>query len=279
MDAATVEEVTSVVAGMSRLSGLHVTWKWFTETESRSLPTSISNHNNPFCEAVKSIEGLSEQCKRDDIYRFTSGAPVPRTPFLKQCHAGITEILVPVYRGDDCVGMLYAGPTRPPRGSCPYGRARRAFRELPLLDRRVLGDVAAVLSFVARRLGGTVEPAMPAPPAGGPLEGRIAAAVRLIEQRLAEPLRAGEVARACALSPSRFTHVFTSALGIPFSSYLAQRRMSRARRLLVQSDLSVRDVGQACGYANQDYFSAAFSKAHGVSATHYRHRHAAKVLP
>jgi AraC-like DNA-binding protein len=270
------EEVIGMVEALSRVSGVGITWKWFIEPESRLLPRSISNHNNVFCDAVKECTN-PELCKRDDIYRFAPGNAVPRAPFLKTCHAGVTEMLVPVLRGADCVGMLYAGPVRTPKSACPCAGARRAMGELPLLDRRLLNDIAEVLGFVARRLDGS--PLDTGVPAAGALDPRMAQAIRHIEQHLAEPLRAGEIARACALSPSRFMHVFSSAVGTPFSSYVVQRRMARARRLLVQSDLSIGDVGRACGYASQDYFSAAFTRTNGVSASAYRRAQARRLAP
>jgi AraC-like DNA-binding protein len=278
VDKALVREVKEVAHAVGRLTSLHVTWKWFAVPDGELIPRSLSNHTNPFCSMVKGC-GHSELCKRDDIYRLSWGKRVPRRSRLKQCHAGATELVVPVMRGNACVGLLYLGPVRAPRVTCPYADAAKQFGALPLIDRDVLDAGGRMLSFVARRLAADTSRDVGIAASHDTLDQRIRTAMRHIDGRLEERITVREIAAACNLSPSRLMHLFAAEAGESLWSYVARRRMHRACRLLVQTDLSVRDVGRACGYPGQDYFSSAFRNALGSSPSAYRAIHAARVVP
>jgi AraC-like DNA-binding protein len=55
--------------------------------------------------------------------------------------------------------------------------------------------------------------------------------------------------------------------------YVQQQRMGHAKRLLLNTDLSVFQVAARTGYEDPYYFSRLFSRTQGVSPTRFR-RHA-----
>jgi AraC-like DNA-binding protein len=52
--------------------------------------------------------------------------------------------------------------------------------------------------------------------------------------------------------------------------WIAERRMTEARRLLVESDLSVAEVGQRVGYTDPGYFVRSFRRAHATTPLAWR---------
>ena len=53
--------------------------------------------------------------------------------------------------------------------------------------------------------------------------------------------------------------------------YLNSLRMTRAAKLLSTSpDMSISDIGYACGFDTSQYFSSSFSKFHKMSPRQYR---------
>ncbi|MDA3926083.1 MAG: AraC family transcriptional regulator [Kiritimatiellae bacterium] len=72
------------------------------------------------------------------------------------------------------------------------------------------------------------------------------------------------------LSYSVFRRMFKKEIGHTPLAYQINIRISRARVLLEQTDLSVSEIAQQVGFANVFYFSKMFSKRVGQTATGYR---------
>ena len=92
----------------------------------------------------------------------------------------------------------------------------------------------------------------------------------------AEPGRAWTVdalARAVAMSRSRFAARFTALVGRPPLDYLAEWRMQRARGLLRVDGTSVAAVAAQLGYRSEAAFSHAFRRRLGVPPGAFRRAH------
>jgi AraC-like DNA-binding protein len=86
---------------------------------------------------------------------------------------------------------------------------------------------------------------------------------------------AGEVAleaaaRALGVSPFNLSRVFSAEHGVSFTDALTTTRMDRARELLREGELSVKQVASAVGYANGNYFAKVFRRVSGQSPSAYR---------
>jgi len=103
-------------------------------------------------------------------------------------------------------------------------------------------------------------------------ERRINAACRRIYENLAAVPDADTLAAEFCLSRSRFTHLFREVTGKSLTEFVQSLRMTRAAELLVSSELSVREVAEAVGIFDQNYFSRCFSKHIGISPREYRQR-------
>lgn len=92
----------------------------------------------------------------------------------------------------------------------------------------------------------------------------------IIEERLAHNLSLAEVARECGLSVSQFARAFKRTTGMPPHRFLLERRMERARQLLVTSQQPLAAVADACGFADQSHFTKVFRKVQGRSPGAFR---------
>ena len=91
-----------------------------------------------------------------------------------------------------------------------------------------------------------------------------------IDDRYDEPISLRDVARAVSLSPGYLTTVLRRKTGRTVQEWIAERRMAEARRLLVESDLSVEEVGRRVGYGESGYFVRSFRRAHGATPLGWR---------
>ncbi|GAA2035560.1 hypothetical protein GCM10009839_40400 [Catenulispora yoronensis] len=100
----------------------------------------------------------------------------------------------------------------------------------------------------------------------------VAAVVRRIEERLAEPLAVAELARVAGVSHNHLTRLFHEHVGDTVVGYIAGRRMARALHLLQASTLSVTAIAAAVGIPDLQAFNKACHKAFGASPRTLRAR-------
>lgn len=91
-----------------------------------------------------------------------------------------------------------------------------------------------------------------------------------IEAHYRERISLADVARAVGLSPGHLTTVVRRKTGRPVQEWIVERRMVEARRLLVETDLAVEQVGRAIGYADPGYFARQFKRAHATTPRGWR---------
>ena len=91
-----------------------------------------------------------------------------------------------------------------------------------------------------------------------------------IPLRLQEPLTVELLAAESGYSVGRFSHLFKETVGQSPHMYLVERRLEKAKDLLIHTHYTIAAVGRAVGFADQNYFSRFFKKQTGVSPTAYR---------
>ena len=91
-----------------------------------------------------------------------------------------------------------------------------------------------------------------------------------IEDRYPERVSLKDVASSVSLSPAYLTTIVRRKTGRTVQEWIAERRMAQARRLLVESDLSVEEVGRRVGYADPVYFARSFRRTHGTTPLRWR---------
>jgi AraC-like DNA-binding protein len=74
-------------------------------------------------------------------------------------------------------------------------------------------------------------------------------------------------------SPSYFSRLFSKVFGMPFSRYLTEHRIERAKRLLMQDSLLLSDVAAKTGFRSASYFCAVFKNETGMSPRQYAADH------
>ncbi len=79
-----------------------------------------------------------------------------------------------------------------------------------------------------------------------------------------------DVSREIDISPYYFSKVFKEATGENFIDYLTGLRIDKAKDLLENTDMSMKEICGEVGYSNPNYFSRIFKKVVGLSPTEYK---------
>jgi AraC family transcriptional regulator len=100
------------------------------------------------------------------------------------------------------------------------------------------------------------------PPAarGGLAPWQLRRAKAMLVSHLDEPISLAELARACKLSPSHFARAFRQTTGQPPHRWLMEQRIEKAKQLLVDTTLSLAQIAQTCGFADQSHFTRVFAQ-------------------
>lgn len=147
-------------------------------------------------------------------------------------------------------------------------------REVDALAAELLGDrpgreVAVrarseLLLVAATRLTAEARPQAPAASAA------VAAALDVIDARYAESIGLREVAAEVDRSPAYLTDLVRRETGRSVGTWIRDRRLSAARRLLRETSLPVAEVGARVGYADPTHFARVFRREHGHSPSQWR---------
>jgi AraC family transcriptional regulator len=84
-----------------------------------------------------------------------------------------------------------------------------------------------------------------------------------IEANLACDLQLVELCAVAGISRSHFARAFRNTIGMAPHSFVLQRRLARAVELLTERMLSVKEVAERCGFADQAHLTRAFKSRFG----------------
>ena len=85
-----------------------------------------------------------------------------------------------------------------------------------------------------------------------------------------EDITAETLAGLSGVSVQHFCRVFKAETSMRPLEYIAKRRISQAKSLLLNTDSDIGDIGKQVGYEDRNYFSIVFKKLEGVSPREYR---------
>ena len=99
---------------------------------------------------------------------------------------------------------------------------------------------------------------------------KLAQVIQAMEANIEDPVSPAKLAAAVGLSTRQLERLFRRYLNRSPKRYYMELRLQKARNLLMQTDLSVINVGLACGFTSPSHFSKCY-RAH-YETTPYRER-------
>jgi AraC family transcriptional regulator len=108
---------------------------------------------------------------------------------------------------------------------------------------------------------------------GGLPKHKLRRVTEFIEENLERDLTLAEIAGIAELSPFHFARSFKQSTGSTPIQFLTQRRIDLAKRLLVDSELPIVEIGLRAGFKNQSHFTTLFRKITAMTPKAYRNEH------
>lgn len=98
---------------------------------------------------------------------------------------------------------------------------------------------------------------------------------KYINNHIEERLTLNDVAAVFGLSSNYLSALFKKTCNIGFSEYITQRKIARAKTLLLEQDMKIYEVAEMLGFESAFYFSKVFKKVEGSSPREYMQAHLA----
>jgi AraC-like DNA-binding protein len=99
---------------------------------------------------------------------------------------------------------------------------------------------------------------------------QIKRACDFIEAHLEGNPSIASLSRECYVSRSHFSRAFRVTIGMAPHQWRVQKRIERAKSLMISSDRSVAEIAVMCGFVDQSHLSRVFARAVGVSPGKWR---------
>ena len=91
-----------------------------------------------------------------------------------------------------------------------------------------------------------------------------------ITDNLKEDLNLESIAHNFNLSPYYFSRTFKEVMGCKLTDYINTIRIKKAKELLIENKMSIKEIGYTVGYSDPNYFSKVFKKYEGYSPKEYK---------
>ncbi len=243
-----------------------------------------AENQSPFCRLLNETHSGHISC-RDVNQRIVQIAGIQGAT-TQTCFAGLATTSVPVHFEGKIIAFLKTGQVfREPPTDLDFDRLRKQFlkwgisedqmkrlRESYLETRTVLprryGHMVVLLDIFAGQISAQasslammIEGSIPEP---------VEKALHHVRKHLDQHLALEETAHLVGLSRAHFSRLFTSAVGCPFTEYVARSRVTRARELLQRPAMRVSEIAQACGFQSLSQFNRVFQKYTGQTPTAFR---------
>jgi AraC-like DNA-binding protein len=99
---------------------------------------------------------------------------------------------------------------------------------------------------------------------------KIQKAIRFVDDSYRTDISRDAVAGLAGMSSSHFSRMFRKVMGMSYQDYLNSRRITKAKKLLRTSPLSITEIAEYLGFADTTGFGRIFKKLTGHTPSAYR---------
>lgn len=95
---------------------------------------------------------------------------------------------------------------------------------------------------------------------------------KYLEENYMHDIALGDVASTLNYSDAYFCKVFKQCFGVSFVMYLAQLRVRKAKEMLADITINIKEISGMVGYQDPNYFTKVFKRMEDVTPSEYRIR-------
>ncbi|WP_238046422.1 PocR ligand-binding domain-containing protein [Enterococcus mundtii] len=254
---------------------------------------------SPFCQNMRANPQFKHLCQKCDAYGGLEASKTGK-PHIYQCHAGLTDISLPLIHDRQLHGFALFGQVKVSdiedhqidrihpsiTNWKEHAELRHARNKVRVVNRKQVTAAASLFETIAQhyekeenhprdRIKFNIKTAEHKPIKSKNKRidsdhGEINKAIEYINKNLSRNITLDEVANHVYLSHYYFSRLFKKELGISFVNYLNKQRIEQAKELLRQTNLNVQKIAYRIGYTQPSYFCKLFKKETGTTPASFR---------
>ena len=101
-------------------------------------------------------------------------------------------------------------------------------------------------------------------------DSKVSTILTYLNENILSKMTLDEISHNIGLSKFHMCRQFQDNMGISIGEYIKNRRISVAKQLLIESDMSVGEIARHCCFSNSSFFAKIFSQVIGCTPTVYR---------
>ena len=101
-------------------------------------------------------------------------------------------------------------------------------------------------------------------------ENAVSSLLQYVDAHFREEISRSDLSEMFFFDPDYITRIFKREKGMSYKNYIIEKRLTLAKKLLKETDSSIRDVSLMVGYDNYSYFTRLFKKSYGVTPAEFR---------
>lgn len=92
---------------------------------------------------------------------------------------------------------------------------------------------------------------------------------KYISENYSKNLSLKELSETFSITPNHLSKQFKKVTDVRLSDYINITRITQAEKLLINTDMSITQIAQQCGFNDSNYFAAVFKKLKGITPKKY----------
>ncbi len=265
----------------------------------RGIENSQLYNFSPFCNLMRSSPEFRHLCQKCDMY---GGLEAYKTgqPSIYRCHAGLTDISLPIVQDNQLSGFLLFGQVQVTDEENSHytsiqtintdwmnlSNLRQARNKVKLVSSKQVESAASILHEISQFHTRDINPRDQikfntstkkevVKKRHNSNNEEIKKAVIYIQKNLNRSITLEEVANHVFLSQYYFSKLFKKEMDVNFVTYVNQTKVQEAKKLLIESSLSVESISRNLGFSQPSYFIKTFRSMTSSTPTSYRKDHSA----
>ncbi len=230
-----------------------------------------------YCACIHKSRRCLDQCLASDQCGMAKAQELGAL-VVYRCPFGIWEALMPIKKNDHVVGYLFLGmgiedseeaktkllstalETDP---ALPKKEIQKGIDGLPCYSAEKLTAYASLLPMLAAYIESNHLLTENDMSIGQMVKG-------YVKNNLAGKITLSDISWHLHCSTVTLTEHFKKEFGMTIMEYVMKKKMQKAKQLLYHSDLSIREISEACGFVSSEHFSRSFKKHNGMSPYAWR---------
>ena len=268
-----IEKIQKFLLDFYKITGLTIS-VWDTDINQLAYePQKMSE----FCKLIKGSPLGKKRCLCSDR-KIISDCNQKKCATTHKCHAGLVDTAVPILYGEQVLGFIMFGQVKDKdfpeitkkeidklsrELKIPQKKLNDSYNKLAGFDADIIESASNILNsaLLSLYLNNYISFT----------ENELVTAIHTyINSNIQSPISVSNICEEFSIAKNRLYTLWRKWFGLTVGDYILNIRMRRAKNLLVNEDMKIKDVCVEVGIPDYNYFSKVFKRFYGVSPKEYK---------